>query len=98
VITDRDMAIRGAAEGLDPKQATVREVMTEELRYCMADDDVENVSGKMASWQVRRLPVLNDEKRLVGIISIGDLVIAEPERDKATEALAGVSDTPAKGG
>lgn len=91
VITDRDITVRGVAEGLDPTQATVRDVMTEEIRYCFEDDPVERVSNKMSEWQVRRLPVLNQDKRLVGIVSLGDIVVEAPEKEPAREALEGVS-------
>ncbi len=73
MVTDRDIAIRGDARGCDPTRTPVREVMTPEVRYCFEDDDVENVAKNMAQLQVRRLPVLNRDKRLVGILSLADL-------------------------
>jgi CBS domain-containing protein len=72
MITDRDIAIRGIAKGKGP-EAKVRDVMTEEVKYCFDDQDVNEIARNMAEIQVRRLPVVNRSKRLVGIISLGDL-------------------------
>src|SRR3954453_3385911 len=88
MITDRDIAIRGIAKGKGPK-AKVRDVMTEDIKYCFDDQDVEEVTRNMADIQVRRLPVLNREKRLVGILSLGD--IASRDGKDAGEALRGIS-------
>jgi CBS domain-containing protein len=64
-VTDSDIAIRGDAKGCDPRQTPVRDVMTEEkVKYCFEDEDVEYVARNMADLQLRRLPVLNREKRL----------------------------------
>jgi CBS domain-containing protein len=90
VLTDRDIAIRGVAEGRDPS-TTVRQVMTSELRYCFEDDAVDDVSRKMGEWQVRRLPVLNSDKRLVGIVSLGDIVLEADDKEPAKDALQGIS-------
>ena len=89
MITDRDIAIRAVAEGKGP-DAKVREVMTPDIKYCFEDDDVDQVTRNMAENQVRRLPVLNRDKRLVGIISLGDLAISRGP-DQAGEALSGIS-------
>ncbi|TGS81019.1 CBS domain-containing protein, partial [Mesorhizobium sp. M2D.F.Ca.ET.178.01.1.1] len=72
MITDRDMVIRGIALGKGP-DTKVRDVMSQEVRYCFDDEDVDHVLANMGDLQVRRLPVLNRDKRLVGIISLGDL-------------------------
>ena len=72
MISDRDIATRGVAMGLGP-DAPVREVMTEDVKYCFADQDLEEVTRNMGDIQVRRLPVLNRDKRLVGIIALGDI-------------------------
>ena len=81
VLTDRDIAIRAVAEGKSP-ETKVQEGMTPEVRYVIDDEDVGEASQKMAGWQVRRLPVLNRSKRLVGIVSLGDLALGS--RDPAT--------------
>ena len=72
MITDRDIAIRGIAQGKGPK-AKVRDIMTEDVKYCFEDQELEDVTRNMADIQVRRLPVLNRDKRLVGILSLGDI-------------------------
>ena len=89
MITDRDIAVRAVAEGKGP-DCRVREVMTPEVMYCFEDQDVEEVSSNMAGIQVRRLPVVNRDKRLVGIISLGDIATSR-DRDAAREALSGIS-------
>src|SRR5947199_10067957 len=75
MITDRDIAIRGIAKGKGPK-AKVRDVMTEDVKYCFDDQELDEVTHNMADIQVRRLPVLNRDKRLVGILSLGDIAIS----------------------
>jgi CBS domain-containing protein len=72
MITDRDIAIRAVAQG-KPPDTPVREVMSREVLYCFEDEDVNHVAKNMGDVKVRRLPVLNRQKRLVGIVSIGDL-------------------------
>jgi CBS domain-containing protein len=72
MVTDRDIAIRDIAQGKGP-EALVREVMTEEVKYCFENQDVEDATRNMGDIQVRRLPVVNREKRLVGILSLGDI-------------------------
>jgi CBS domain-containing protein len=91
MVTDRDIAIRGIADGKGPK-AKVRDVMTDEVIYCFEDDDLDVVSTKMADRKIRRLPVLNRDKRLVGVVSLGDLS-QSPEDDgrRSAAALSGVS-------
>lgn len=72
MITDRDLAVRAIAEGMGPR-TPVREVMTREVCYCYEDEDLDDVASQMSDLQVRRLPVLNRDKRLVGVISLGDI-------------------------
>jgi CBS domain-containing protein len=89
MITDRDIAIRGMAEGKGP-DAKVRDVMSHEVKYCFDDEDVAHIAENMAELQVRRLPVVNREKRLVGIVSLGDMAI-EGSLPKTAKALHGIS-------
>ncbi|MBA1144597.1 CBS domain-containing protein [Mesorhizobium neociceri] len=89
MITDRDIAIRGVALGKGP-DAKVRDVMSAEVKYCFDDEEIENVLENMGDLQVRRLPVLNRDKRLVGIISLGDLA-TNGEATEAAVALSGIS-------
>jgi CBS domain-containing protein len=76
MITDRDIALRAVAEGKSP-DTKVSDVMSREVLYCFEDQDVEEVSCNMGDVKVRRMPVLNRDKRLVGIISLGDLAQSE---------------------
>jgi CBS domain-containing protein len=78
MITDRDIAIRAVAEGKSP-DTLVRDVMSNEVLYCFDDQEIEDVARNMGEVKVRRLPVLNRDKRLVGIISIGDLALKEEQ-------------------
>ena len=76
VITDRDIAIRAVAEGKAPT-TKIRDVMSQEVLYCFDDQDLEEVAQNMGEMKIRRLPVVNRDKRLVGIISLGDLARKE---------------------
>jgi len=84
MITDRDITVRAVAEGCDPKTTTVKDVMTPDVVYCFEDQDVREATKLMKEHQIRRLVVLNRDKRLVGIVSLGDLAV-----DTGDEALAG---------
>jgi len=88
MITDRDIAVRGVAEGCGPS-AKVRDIMSQEVKYCFDDADAEEVLENMAEIQVRRMPVVNHDKRLVGIVSISD--IAKDEEREAGEALRDIT-------
>ena len=89
MITDRDIAIRGIGQGKGP-DTKVHEVMSKEIKYCFEDEDLDHVSKNMADVQMRRLPVMNREKRLVGILSLGDLA-TKRARAQAERALHGIS-------
>ena len=90
MITDRDIAIRGVAEGKTP-DTPVRDVMTADVKYCFEDEEIEHVARNMAEIQIRRLPVLNRDKRLVGIIAIADLA-ANEDPELVGEAVSGISE------
>jgi CBS domain-containing protein len=90
MVTDRDIAIRAVAENRDPSSTTVRDVMSEKIYYCFEDDDVEDAARCMAENQVRRLPILNRDKRLTGIVSLADIAQTGEECEKT--ALEGVSE------
>jgi CBS domain-containing protein len=89
IVTDRDIAIRGIGQGRSAN-TSVREVMSPEVRYCFIDDDADKVLENMAEIQVRRLPVLDRDKRLVGIVSITDLA-GNGEAAHAGEALGEIA-------
>ena len=88
MITDRDIAVRAVAAGKGP-DTPVRDVMSAEVKYCYEDDDIDNVAKNMGDIQLRRLPVISRDKRLVGILSIGDL--AKKSDGQAGKAVKGVS-------
>lgn len=89
MITDRDIAVRGLAQGKGPK-AKVHDVMTPEIKYCYADQELDEISANMADIQLRRLPVVDRDKRLVGILSLCDMAVSD-NPDCALEALSGIS-------
>jgi CBS domain-containing protein len=73
MVTDRDIAVRGVAEGMIPQESLVADVMTDEVRYCRADDSIEQVMDEMGELQVRRLPVLDANDEIVGIVALADI-------------------------
>jgi CBS domain-containing protein len=89
MITDRDIAVRGVAEGYGP-DTPVRELMSNDMVCVRMDDDIEDAASKMSEAQVRRLPVIDEDERLCGIVSLGDLA-RESDSECAHEALEGVS-------
>lgn len=90
MITDRDIAVRAVAADKGPA-TPIREVMSKDVKYCFEDDDLDDIAQNMADIKVRRLPVLNHEKRLVGILSLGDIAITEGPSN-AGSALCGISE------
>jgi CBS domain-containing protein len=90
-VTDRDITIRAVAAGKDPNRTPVREAMSEGVVYCFEDQSVEEAAALMGEQQVRRLPVLNRDKRLVGIVALGDLAVDYDADDEAGEALSEIS-------
>jgi CBS domain-containing protein len=91
-ITDRDITVRAVAEGRDPNATTVREAMSEGIYYCFDDQTVEEAAELMSEAQIRRLPIVNRDKRLVGIVALADLATEPGAGQPAGEALAGVSE------
>ena len=89
MITDRDIAVRAVAAGKGPS-AKVSEVMSREVRYCFEDEDTAHVARNMADQQIRRLPVVDRNKRLVGILALADLATSA-KTGQATAALSGIS-------
>ncbi len=87
MITDRDIAVRAVAQGLPP-DTKIRDVMSAQVKYCFDDEELEHVARNMGDLKVRRLPVLNREKRLVGILAISDLALRE---GPIAVAIAGIS-------
>jgi CBS domain-containing protein len=77
MITDRDITVRATAAGLDPNETPVSDVMTEQTRWCTEEQSVDEVMRQMSDVQIRRLPVLNGARELVGIVSLGDLAVRQ---------------------
>jgi CBS domain-containing protein len=88
-VTDRDIVVRALADGRDIT-TPVREVMSERILYCFDDDELEDVAENMAKNQVRRLPVLTRDKKLCGIVSLGDLAV-KGDDEAAEDALTEIS-------
>lgn len=74
IITDRDITVRATADGMRPDTTPVHAVMTDDVCWCFADDSVEEIEREMAHRQIRRMPVVDRRKRLVGMLTLGDLV------------------------
>jgi CBS domain-containing protein len=92
MLTDRDITVRAVAEGRDPRTTTVRDVMTPDLVYGFEDQDIQDATRLMEQHQIRRLPVLNRAKRLVGMVSLGDLAVRAGNPPLAGEVLEQVSE------
>jgi CBS domain-containing protein len=92
VITDRDIAVRSVADGHDPTADHVRDAMTPGIIYCFEDQDASEAAKLMAEKQVRRLPVLDRNKRLVGIVSLGDLAVETRDERMTGDALKHISE------
>lgn len=89
-LTDRDIVQRGVAAGKDMASTTVEQVLTGSVLYCEADQDVDQVARNMSEQKVRRLPVVDSNKRLVGVVSIGDMA-QHLNKDTVGEILKGVT-------
>jgi CBS domain-containing protein len=91
MVTDRDITVRATAAGRDPKTTPIREAMTEKVIYCFEDQDVREAAQLIEEKQIRRLPVLNRDKRLVGIVSVGDLAVRTHDKGLTGEVVERVS-------
>jgi CBS domain-containing protein len=92
MITDRDITVRATAGACDPHATYVSDVMTPTVIYCFEDQDVREAARLMEENQIRRLVVLTDDKRLVGIVSLGDLAVKTGDDELSGEALEQVSE------
>lgn len=92
MITDRDIVLRAVARGYDPRMAVVRDAMTHDLVYCYDDHEVEQAADMMRKQQIRRLPVLNREMRLVGMLALGDIAVGAHDEEMAGMTLEAVSE------
>jgi CBS domain-containing protein len=91
MLSDRDITIRATAEGRDPKTTKVSEVMSTDLAYCLEEQEVEEAVSLMEARQIRRVPILDQDKRLVGIVSLGDIAVHVRDRDLSGETLEEIS-------
>jgi CBS domain-containing protein len=91
MITDRDIAVRAVADGRNPQSTTVEQVMTRDVIYCFDDQDMQEVADAMAASQVRRMPILNRQHELVGIVALGDLAVDVADDELSGEVLEEVS-------
>ena len=92
MVTDRDITVRATAGGRDPGLTSVSDVMTPDIIYVFEDQDVSEAAGLMKEHQIRRLAVLNRDKRLVGIVSLGDLAVDTRDEELAGATLEAVSE------
>lgn len=91
-VTDRDLVIRGVAQGADPNQTSVRDVMTGEVVCCFENQSIDEVCRVMGEKQIRRIPIVDQQKRLVGIVALGDVVVRTGSELRAGETLEKVSE------
>jgi CBS domain-containing protein len=91
MVTDRDITVRATAAGRDPRTTPIREAMTDKVIYCFEDQDVREAAQLIEEKQIRRLPVLNRDKRLVGIVSVGDLAVRTHDKGLTGEVVERVS-------
>jgi CBS domain-containing protein len=91
ILTDRDLVVRVLAASRDPKAMLVGEAMTASVVYCFEDDDVERAAAIMAGQQIRRLPVLDKNRNLVGLVSVGDIAVQTQDHQLTGKVLEDVS-------
>jgi CBS domain-containing protein len=91
ILTDRDITIRATADGRDPTKTKVADVMSTDIAYCLEDQPIEDAMSLMEARQIRRLPVLNRDKCLMGIVSLGDIAVHGGRTDMAGETLQEIS-------
>jgi CBS domain-containing protein len=92
MVTDRDIVIRAIADGHDPKTTRIQDIMTPDVVYCFEDQDLEDAAQLMKESQIRRLVVLNRDKQLIGIVSLGDLAVKTGDEGLSGETLGHVSE------
>jgi CBS domain-containing protein len=94
MLTDRDITVRAVAEGCNPTTTTIREAMTPDIAYCFDDQGIQDAIQIMERYQIRRLPILTRDKRLVGMVSLGDLAVSSDTPTQAGETLKHVAAPP----
>lgn len=91
MVTDRDIVVRAISKGKDPKLTSASEIMSKSVYYCYDDQTIEEVLKNLGDQQIRRLPVMNRQKRLVGMLSLGDLAKRHAPSEKFEETLSRIS-------
>ena len=89
-VTDRDIVLRTLAEGKDPTKATLKDVMSDHIEYCFEDEDLDKTIDQMKSKQIHRLVVLNKDKRMTGILALGDIARKTNDATQCGEAVEGI--------
>ncbi len=84
IVTDRDITVRGVAAGMIPQESLVADVMTTELRFCRSGDAVDKVMAEMGALQLRRLPVLDANNEIVGIVALADIATRQSQHTDET--------------
>jgi CBS domain-containing protein len=92
VITDRDIVVNGIAKAINPEEAIVKDIMTGKVLYCYENDAVQEVASLMEEEQVRRLIVLDDNKKIVGVVSLGDIVTKQDQQEINSNLIKAVSE------
>lgn len=95
-VTDRDIVLRVLAEGRPIRNSMARDIMTHDVFWCYEDDDVEDIARRMREKEVRRMLILNREKRLTGVISIGDIAKSQGEETTAGETVKHIAGAPSR--
>jgi len=92
MVTDRDIAIRAVAGDRDPRNTKVSDIMSSEVVWCFDDASTQEVAAKMADHQVRRIPVVDRQKKLVGVVALADLATSQQDPDTKADAIEGISE------
>lgn len=92
MLTDRDIAVRSVADNKEPQNTKVSDIMSPEVVWCFDDASTEEVAAKMADHQVRRIPVVNRQKKLVGVVAMADLATSQQDPDTKADTIEGVSE------
>jgi CBS domain-containing protein len=96
MVTDRDIVVRGVAQKADTRSMKLADVMSTDVRCAHEDDDIDEVLGKMAHTQIRRMPVVDRQEHLVGIVSLGDIAAKDPEDEQDIALSLGDISSPAE--
>jgi CBS domain-containing protein len=91
ILTDRDITVRAVADGRDPADTKVSDMMTSEMIYCFEDQSLEDAARLMQEHQIRRLPIVDRKQQLVGIVSLGDVALEDDNNRLSGEALEEIS-------